>query len=128
MRNTTTTPLTHAFALTPPPPPPGASPRFTHLVGYGATYYSYLYAQCISASIWETHLTPSPTARAGGDALRERLLAPGGAREARELVGGLFAGTAAASGTLVGEGGGLYPTPGALLRQQGLLLPAGGGG
>lgn len=27
--------------------------RFTHLVGYGATYYSYLYAQCLAARIWQ---------------------------------------------------------------------------
>jgi intermediate peptidase len=27
--------------------------RFSHLVGYGATYYSYLFAQSLSARIWQ---------------------------------------------------------------------------
>lgn len=27
--------------------------RFSHIVGYGATYYSYLFAQCLSARIWQ---------------------------------------------------------------------------
>lgn len=30
--------------------------RFTHLIGYGATYYSYLFAQCISAQVWQSRL------------------------------------------------------------------------
>jgi hypothetical protein len=30
--------------------------RFSHLTIYGASYYSYLYARCLSEAIWQTHL------------------------------------------------------------------------
>jgi intermediate peptidase len=44
------------------PPPPGICPqaRFSHLTIYGASYYSYLYARCISEALWNTHLAADP--------------------------------------------------------------------
>ncbi|KAL4424571.1 hypothetical protein ABPG77_009155 [Micractinium sp. CCAP 211/92] len=123
--------------------------RFTHLVGYGATYYSYLYAQCLAARIWQDHLADDPTSREAGELLRHRLLQPGGAKEARSMVEDLLSpschkgatssggagcdsgsgsgsgssggGAASGSGALCQAAGGVYPDPSAMLRQQGLL-------
>jgi hypothetical protein len=51
-----------------------AACRFTHLIGYGASYYSYLYAQCLSAAIWQDTLQADPLSRSAGELLRHRLL------------------------------------------------------
>ena len=40
--------------------------RFYHLVGYGATYYAYLYAQALSAAIWQQQFDNGPITRAAG--------------------------------------------------------------
>jgi Zn-dependent oligopeptidase len=44
------------------PPPLGTCPqaRFSHLTIYGASYYSYLYARCISEALWNAHLAADP--------------------------------------------------------------------
>lgn len=89
-------------------------------MGYGATYHSYLFAQCLSASLWERHLGADPCGRAAGDRLRAGLLAPGGAREAAALVGGLFDPGEGEGVLVAAEGGGHYPAAGAMLRQLGL--------
>lgn len=34
--------------------------RFGHLTIYGASYYSYLYARCLSEAIWGVHLASDP--------------------------------------------------------------------
>jgi intermediate peptidase len=92
-----------------------------HLVGYGATYYSYLYAQCLSASLWERALEGAPCGREAGTLLRRRLLEPGGALEAAQFVQQLFGGAGGTQDVLVrAEGGGHFPDPGGLLRQLGL--------
>jgi intermediate peptidase len=50
------------------PPPPDTCPqaRFSHLTIYGACYYSYLYARCISEALWNTHLAADPLDPAAG--------------------------------------------------------------
>ena len=65
-----------------------AARRFNHIVGYGASYYSYLYAQCLSANIWQQHFAADPLSRSAGEALRHKLLAPGKGREAVSLDNG----------------------------------------
>lgn len=42
--------------------------RFNHLTIYGASYYSYLYARCLSEAIWETHLAADPLDASAGAA------------------------------------------------------------
>eukprot|EP00887_Chlorella_sp_A99_P005743 scaffold1.g5743.t1 len=103
-------------------PPPGVLPhlRFTHIVGYGGHYYSYLYAQALAAQLWQRHLAADPLGRAAGERLRRALLEPGGAREARALVARLFAldggaPDAGAPPVLWDAGGGWCPDPSALL-------------
>lgn len=41
--------------------------RFHHIVGYGATYYSYLYAQALSSAIWQQHFVDGNINRSSGD-------------------------------------------------------------
>lgn len=93
--------------------------RFGHLIGYGSGYYTYLFAQCISAALWRKtnnvdHLlgeeaflesigrnglkSPSNTDTylnkgvpwPNGQILLQKLLAPGGAVNAREYVEGIL--------------------------------------
>lgn len=103
-------------------PVPGTLPhlRFTHIVGYGAVYYSYLYAQSLAAQLWQRHLEADPLGRAAGERLRRRLLEPGGAKEAHHLVADLFepSGSEPSGGApvLLEVNGGCYPNPSALLE------------
>jgi len=71
--------------------------RFNHLVGYGSNYYCYLFAQCISSSLWEGQKIAAVAGEAGkssqwpdGSVLRRRLLEPGGAKAAHHFVNDLF--------------------------------------
>ena len=84
--------------------------RFNHLVGYGSNYYCYLFAQCISSSLWEKEENYKTTAMPGeagssnlnslssqwpdGSVLRRQLLQPGGAKVAHQYVNDLFISTA----------------------------------
>lgn len=94
---------------------PGTLPhlRFTHFVGYGAIYYSYLYAHCLAAQLWQRHLAADPLGRAAGERLRRQLLEPGGARDPHDLLEGLFA--PHGGDVLQQVGGGWHPDPSALL-------------
>ena len=55
-------------ALTSIPHPDGAlwELRFSHLMGYGAIYYSYLYAQSFAAEIWQGLLRNDPLSPVAG--------------------------------------------------------------
>ncbi|XP_051138147.1 mitochondrial intermediate peptidase, mitochondrial [Andrographis paniculata] len=65
--------------------------RFSHLVNYGAGYYSYLYAKCFAATIWVKMLQQEPLSVTAGSELRTKLLQRGGARDPttilKDLVG-----------------------------------------
>lgn len=43
--------------------------RSTHLVGYGAQYYSYLYAKCTAAAVWRQYFAADPFDRDAGTPL-----------------------------------------------------------
>ncbi|KAJ7567508.1 hypothetical protein O6H91_02G150900 [Diphasiastrum complanatum] len=55
--------------------------RFSHLVSYGAGYYSYLYARCFAASIWQKICAKDPLSLQTGDMLRKGFLQHGGAKD-----------------------------------------------
>mmetsp|Transcript_7941 Transcript_7941/g.35260 ORF Transcript_7941/g.35260 Transcript_7941/m.35260 type:complete len:152 (-) Transcript_7941:101-556(-) len=59
---------------------------FGHVVGYGAGYYSYLYAKVIASEIWQALFQKDPTSRASGDRLRSDFLIYGGSRDPKELI------------------------------------------
>ncbi|KAI8564627.1 hypothetical protein RHMOL_Rhmol03G0195400 [Rhododendron molle] len=65
--------------------------RFNHLLNYGAGYYSYLYAKCFAATIWEKMFQDDPLSPATGSAFRRRFLQHGGAKDPafllKDLVG-----------------------------------------
>lgn len=60
--------------------------RFSHLVGYGAKYYSYLISRAIASWIWKTYFEPDPFSRAQGEKYRRECLAYGGEIPSRQLV------------------------------------------
>lgn len=52
--------LAQQYSSIPPPPDTCPQARFSHLTIYGACYYSYLYARCISEALWNVHLAADP--------------------------------------------------------------------
>ncbi|XP_057453814.1 mitochondrial intermediate peptidase, mitochondrial isoform X1 [Lotus japonicus] len=60
--------------------------RFSHLLNYGAGYYSYLYAKCFAATIWKKLCQEDPLSPSAGFALRSNFLQHGGAKEPTVLL------------------------------------------
>ena len=60
--------------------------RFSHFVGYGAKYYSYLMSKAIAARIWNLLFKDDPFSRASGNKLRYDMLAFGGSKHPSELI------------------------------------------
>ncbi|TMW45359.1 hypothetical protein DOY81_009559 [Sarcophaga bullata] len=60
--------------------------RFSHLVGYGAKYYSYLISKTIASWIWQTYFEKNPFNREAGEKYRQEVLAHGGGVPSRQLV------------------------------------------
>jgi intermediate peptidase len=60
--------------------------RFGHLIGYGAGYYSYLYARVFAADIWGACFQDDPLSRAAGEQLYQKLMVHGGARDPNEML------------------------------------------
>ncbi|XP_072939851.1 mitochondrial intermediate peptidase [Epargyreus clarus] len=60
--------------------------RFSHLIGYGAKYYSYLISRALAWSVWKRHFEAAPLSRAAGTALRRGVLRHGGARPPQEIL------------------------------------------
>lgn len=60
--------------------------RFSHLVGYGAKYYSYLISRAIASWIWQTYFEENPFSRTQGEKYRHECLAYGGGIPSRQLV------------------------------------------
>ncbi|XP_033220144.1 mitochondrial intermediate peptidase isoform X2 [Belonocnema kinseyi] len=60
--------------------------RFSHLVGYGAKYYSYLISRAIASWIWQTYFQNDPLSRSSGEKYRRECLAHGGGKPPSKLV------------------------------------------
>ncbi|KAL5718261.1 mitochondrial intermediate peptidase [Ranunculus cassubicifolius] len=60
--------------------------RFNHLLNYGSGYYSYLYAKCFAATIWQEVCVEDPLSRDAGLVIRTKLLQHGGAKDASSLL------------------------------------------
>lgn len=60
--------------------------RFSHLVGYGAKYYSYLISRAIASWIWQSFFEADPFSRSQGELYRRECLAHGGGVPSKHLV------------------------------------------
>ncbi|PRQ59865.1 putative mitochondrial intermediate peptidase [Rosa chinensis] len=78
--------------------------RFNHLLNYGAGYYSYLYAKCFAATIWQKLCQEDPLSLTIGTSLRTKFLQHGSAKEPDDLLNGLVG-----DGILRDCNGGLVP-------------------
>lgn len=72
--------------------------RFSHLVGYGAKYYSYLMSKAVATWIWHSNFNHDPFSREQGVKFREQCLKHGGGKPLRNLVGDFFQHEVSASG------------------------------
>lgn len=60
--------------------------RFSHLVGYGAKYYSYLVSRSVAHWIWQRYFQTDPLSRDQGDRYRRECLAHGGGKNPKKLI------------------------------------------
>lgn len=60
--------------------------RFSHLVGYGAKYYSYLVSRAVASAIWIRLFADNPLSRSAGQRYRHEVLAPGGGKPAQRIA------------------------------------------
>lgn len=79
-------------------------------------YYSYLYAKCFAATIWQKMFQDDPLSPAEGSALRTRFLQHGGAKDAAFLLKDLVG-----DGILRYRDGGIVPDMTCLYREMDLL-------
>ncbi len=58
----------------------------SHLVNYGGTYHSYLFARLWASQIWSTQFAADPLCRDAGQLLRGHMLRHGAAGDAEALL------------------------------------------
>ncbi|KDR83280.1 hypothetical protein GALMADRAFT_239146 [Galerina marginata CBS 339.88] len=64
---------------------PGQS-AFSHLIGYDAGYYGYMYSNVFAADMYATVFKADPLDSVRGKLYRDKVLQPGGSRNALEIV------------------------------------------
>lgn len=64
--------------------------QFSHLFGYGATYYSYLLDRVLASRVWGQLFAEEPLSREAGEKYKEKLLRWGGGKEGWTMLGDLL--------------------------------------
>ena len=64
--------------------------RFSHLVGYGARYYSYLLARSVASNIWQKLFRDNPFDSSKGAIFRSKCLAHGGGKPSAHIISDLL--------------------------------------
>ncbi|KAK7064079.1 peptidase family M3-domain-containing protein [Favolaschia claudopus] len=72
---------------------PGTSfqTHFGHLVGYAATYYSYLFDRAIASRVWRNVFSADPLDRKTGEKYKREVLSYGGGKDPWKMVSTLLA-------------------------------------
>lgn len=93
------------------PDPPGSRTSwqgyFAHLIGYGATYYSYLFDRAIANKVWSDVFEDgkSSTDREAGEKFKNEVLRWGGGRDGWSCIAGVLDNNPASQNGRLAEGG-----------------------
>ncbi|KAF8846029.1 mitochondrial intermediate peptidase [Paxillus ammoniavirescens] len=64
--------------------------QFSHLYGYGATYYSYLFDRAIASHVWRNIFSDEPLNRKLGEKYKTEVLRYGGGKDPWQMLGALL--------------------------------------
>ena len=78
--------LYEEFSLTDLQPDTAVITRFSHLITYGAVYYSYAFGSAFAADLWKALFASNPLSETAGIRYRESILRWGGTRDPSRML------------------------------------------